>query len=299
MIRATLGDIELHFIPIQAEVHSQSENMTLHQMTERSWAWLADTPGPGAPNAGVIADDDGLTIVDSLLTPTQAQPLAAAVEPLGLPIRRLVYSSSHLPHVGGSSVFALPAIYGSAQISAHMDQPVNVASAMAMYPDHEAPLGDLAEAGTRPVTHTIVEGAWLSPTVGAAPLHGEIDQNLIVQMPEERIVFAGAAASFGVTPMAGTGDPAGWADSLDTLLAWGDVFVPGHGSVGGAEQIQDLQAYLRACVAAEGDPGALADGPWTEWSGRHYDQINIERAALLSEGRDEPAPSLLRLLNLR
>lgn len=270
-------------------------------MTDRSWAWLADQPGPGAPNAGVIADDDGLTIIDSLLTPAQAAPLAAAAEQIDAgrrPVRRLVYSSSHLPHVGGSSLFVLPAIYGSAQISAHMDQPINVAGAMAMYPDHEAPLATLADAGTRAVTHTITEGAWLSPTVVAAPLHGEIDENLIVQMPEERIVFAGAIASFGVTPMAGTGDPAGWADALDTLLTWGDVFVPGHGSVGGAEDIEDLQAYLRACVAAEGDPGALADGPWTEWSGHEYDAINIERAALLAEGRDEPAPSLLRLLNL-
>lgn len=284
--------------PVDKPNPPQRTPMSLHQLTDRSWAWLAATPGPGAPNAGVVADEDGLTVVDSLLTPAQAQPFHAALHTLGLPIRRLVYSSSHLPHVGGSSVFALAAIYGTSQISTHMDQPVNAASAAAMYPSEETDIVALHETGTRAVTHTIGEGVWLSPTAVAAPLHGELDENLIVQLPEERIVFAGAIASFGVTPMAGTGDPAGWADSLDTLLTWGDVFVPGHGSVGGAEDVEALQAYLRACVAAEGDPAAIGDGPWTEWSGQHYDAINVERAALLADGRDEPAPSLLRLLKL-
>ena len=48
------------------------------------------------------------------------------------------------------------------------------------------------------------------------------------------------------------------------------IVVPGHGPIGGEEEVRDLQAYLRACVAAEGDPGGLGDGPWVQlWPHRH------------------------------
>lgn len=261
-------------------------------------AWLHPEPGPGASNAGVVVDEDGLTVVDSLLSPAHARPLFDAVSELGHPIRRLVLTSSHLTHVGGSGVFVLPAVYGSPQISAHMDQPPNLVGCCHMYPEDASTVAEIEDVPTRPVTHTVAEGAWLTPAAVAAPLPGELAENLIVQIPAARVVFAGALASFGVTPMAGTGDPAAWADSLDTIAEWGDIIVPGHGPVGGAEELADLQAYLRACVAAEGDPAALGDGPWATWSGRSYDRVNIERAAMLAEGNDDPPPALLNLLGM-
>ena len=167
-----------------------------------------------------------------------------------------------------------------------------------LYPDDTSELHALTDMPCRKVTHTIAEAAWLTPTVVAAPLAGELDENLIVQVPEAQTVFAGAMCSFGVTPMAGLGDPAAWADSLDTLLEWGEIFVPGHGPIGGKEEVRDLQAYLRACVSAHGDPSGLGDGPWREWEGQHYHAVNIERAAQLAQGNHEPPASMLRMLGL-
>lgn len=246
----------------------------------------------------MVIDDDGITVIDALTTPQRARVLFDALAPFGLPIRRLVATSSHAPFVGGSGVFALPAVYGTAQISAHLDQPANVDTCIRLYPDDADTLIELTELPTRAVTHTVAEGAWLSPTAVVAPVPGELAENLIVQIPEARIVFAGAMASFGVTPMAGMGDPAAWADALDTVLTWGEIIVPGHGMLGGEEEILAQQAYLRACVDAEGDVARLADGPWSTWSGRHFDRINIERAALLAAGDDRPPATLLSLLGL-
>jgi glyoxylase-like metal-dependent hydrolase (beta-lactamase superfamily II) len=110
------------------------------------------------------------------------------------------------------------------------------------------------------------------------------------------VVLAGAMASFGVTPNAAQGDPARWADQLDDLIELGPIVVPGHGPIGGEEEVRALQAYLRAVVAAEGDPRRLANGPWRDWPGHEWDEPNVERAALLAAGRDEPPPSLLRRL---
>lgn len=167
-----------------------------------------------------------------------------------------------------------------------------------MFPDHGPDLVELDEITTRVVTHTVAEGAWLSPTAVVAPTSGELDENLVVQVPEMRLVFAGAMASFGVTPMAGGGDPARWADALDTLLEWGEIIVPGHGPIGGEEEVRDLQAYLRACVGANGDVAALGEGPWDTWTDRRFDRINVERAAMLAAGDPSPPPSLLTALGL-
>ncbi len=253
---------------------------------------------PGTTNSGIIIDDDGLTVVDAQTTPADAAGIAAAIETFGLPVRRLVVTSSHLPFVGGSGVFSLAAVYGTPQISDHLDQPANLESCRALYPTRAGDLFDDIEPAGRQVTHTVTEGAWVSPSCVAAPLSGELDENLVVQVPDARIVFGGAMCSFGVTPMAGFGDPATWAASLETLLTWGDIFVPGHGPIGGSEEVVAQQAYLQACVDAQGDPGALANGPWSGWTARHFDEINIERAAALAINDRSPQPKLLRLLGL-
>lgn len=263
-----------------------------------SWAWLSDGCRPGAANSGIILDDDGVTVVDAQLTPAQGAALFAAADSFGLPVRRLVLTSSHMPFVGGSGAFVLPAVYASPQVSAHLDQPANIDGCCALYPADAIDLRSLDDHPCRRVTHTVNQGAWLTPTVVVAPLPGELDENLIVQVPDSQTVFAGALCSFGVTPMAGLGNPAAWADSLDTLLAWGEIFVPGHGPIGGREEVQALQEYLRSCVDAEGDLAALADGPWRSWPGHEYHIVNVERAALIAGGEDGPPPSLLELLGL-
>ena len=50
--------------------------------------------------------------------------------------------------------------------------------------------------------------------------------------------------------------------------------------------MRDLQGYLRACVAAAGDPARIGPGPWDEWADREHDEVNVERAALLAAGDD-------------
>ncbi len=262
------------------------------------FAFMRDDGLPGATNSAVIVDNDGLTIVDAQLTPADAEELASAAAGVGDPVRRLVLTSSHMPFVGGSGVFVLPAVYGSPQISAHLDQEPHLPSCQALYPNRSAELLEVVDRPCRRVTHTVSEAAFISERVVTAPVGGEIDENLIAQVPDAQVVFGGALCSFGITPMAGMGDPAAWADSLDQLLGWGEIFVPGQGPIGGSEEVLRLQAYLRACVDAEGDVSRLGDGPWTSWSARHYDEINVERAAAIAAGDHEPQPKLRQLFGV-
>jgi len=265
------------------------------------YAQLAELPGHGAANAAAVVDADGVTVVDTLMVPSQYGPFAAEVEALGVPIRRVVLTSSNIEFSGGTPAFRLAAIYGRPQASAHLDQPADPALFRRLHPAFAAELADPAEGDpplTRPVSHVIDAPVQLTPALAVLPFAGQLEENLVAVVAGAGVVLAGAMASFGVTPNAAQGDPAAWADALDSLLDLGPIVVPGHGPIGGEEEVRDLQAYLRAVVAAEGDLDRLGDGPWTRWTGREWDVVNVERAALLAEGRDDPPPTLLARLGL-
>ena len=106
----------------------------------------------------------------------------------------------------------------------------------------------------------------------------------MVLVPESDVLFAGALCCFGVTPLAFDGDPGAWADTLDELADLATTIVPGHGPVGGADEVRALQGYLRACAGAGGDPARIGPGPWDDWVGREWDVVNVERAAGLAAG---------------
>lgn len=257
-------------------------------------AWLDPAPDVGHPNAGVVVDEDGITLVDTLCVASQWEPFAAAVEALGPPIRRVVLTGSHLPYVGGTSRFWRAAMYGTAQASAHLDQPAQPSVLRRLFPALAGELDD--ELATRPVSHVVTEATYVSGAVMVVPLCGQMDENLVAVVPGADVVFAGALCSFGVTPLAFQGDPAAWADTLSAVGDLASVIVPGHGPVGGPDELLAQQAYLWACVEAEGDPSAIPAGPWDHWPGRDWDEVNVERAALLAQGDTNVPRSLLRRL---
>jgi cyclase len=258
-------------------------------------AWLQDPPGRGRPNAGVVVDPDGVTVVDTLMVPDQYEPFAASVEALGAPIRRIVLTGSSVEQAGGTGRLKLAAIYGSRQASVHLDQPPNVDSWRGLYPA-DAPAFD--DVTTRPVSHVVADDVQLTGAVTLVATGGQMAENVVAVVPGAQMLFAGAMCSFGAAPLCWQGDPARWADELDRLIDLAPVVVPGHGPIGGEEEVRDLQAYLRACASAGGDPARLGAGPWDDWADREHDVVNVERAALLAAGEDAVPPSMLQLAGL-
>lgn len=151
---------------------------------------------------------------------------------------------------------------------------------------------------TRPVSHVVASDVQLTDAVAVVTTGGQMAENLVAVLPGAQILFAGAMCSFGVTPLCWQGDPARWADELDRLAEMAPIIVPGHGQIGGVEELRAQQDYLRACVDARGDVTALRPGPWDEWTEREHDDVNIERAAMLAAGDDGIPPSMLRLAGL-
>lgn len=254
-------------------------------------AWLGPGSGLGRTNAGVVIDADGITLVDTLTVASQWEPFADAVEALGPPIRRVVLTSSHVPFVGGTPRFWQAGFYGRSHTSEMLELPPNVDGFRRLMPALAAEFPD--DLATRPVTHIVDVAASLTPAVVLRPTAGQAPANLVVEVPGAGVLFAGAMACFGTTPLAFDGDPAAWAAALRTLAEGAAVVVPGHGPVGGPEDLRVQAAYLDACVA-----GRVPAGPWDSWTDRHFDEVNIERAALIRAGEDRPPRALLDLLGL-
>lgn len=270
--------------------------MSLVPLDTGVMAWLADEPSLSAPNAGLVIDADAATVIDTLCVPSQTVAFIAAIEELGLRVRRTVLTASTIEHVGGTTLFTMSGMYGRSQTSAHLDQPPTPSVYRTLLPDVAAEFDD--EMTTRPISHIVDDPAQLTPAISLHPCRGPQQENLVAVVDGASICFAGAMASFGVTPLCYQGDPERWADELDRILELAPVIVPGHGGIGGEEELRDLQGYLRACVVAGGDPAAIPPGPWDTWRHRDHDEVNVERAAMLARGDDSIPPSMLRRAGL-
>ncbi len=272
--------------------------MNLVELGPGVYALIDPEPRYGRSNIGLVVDTDGLTVFDTGATPMiglQAKTMITELtSELDLPIKRVVLSSSRVVHSGGSTPFWAAAFYGSEPTSEQLDAPPNPDAFARLLPEHAEAYGN--EFANRPITHTISEPAWLSDACYAIPLRGESASNMILYMEATNVVFAGALASFRVTPLAFDGYPADWVDSIRQLIELNPTVIPGHGLPGGLADLGDLADYLEACGEAEGDASALAAGPWDEWTDRRFDEVNVERAALLAAGRDNVPQSMFSLL---
>ncbi len=267
----------------------------LHEIADGVFVWLQAGGASGVSNAGVVVEGDGITVIDTLMVRSQWEPFARAVHSLGVPIRRVVLTHAHIDHVGGTKAFGQAAVYGSEQTSMLLDtteMPIAAyKSFMSAFADE---FDDLAETGCRTVTHVVADAAQLTDRIELLPAAGHTSGDVMVLIDDVSVLFAGDLCFFGVTPLAFQGDPALWADTLDTLGDLADTIVPGHGPIGDAGDCAVAAQYLRHCVA-----GSVPPGPWDAWGERaERDAINIERAALLREGRDEMPPAMLRAIGI-
>lgn len=235
----------------------------LHEVGDRTWAWLQPDGGWGWSNAGLIVDGDRSLLVDTLydvpLTAAMLGEMRAAV-PAAERIDTLVNTHSNGDHCNGNELVAGAEIISSAACAEAMagESPEMMAAWLAAAPD----LGELGEfvlrcfgpfdfAGvTRTLPDRTFEGR-LDLAVGdtAVELHqvgpAHTQGDVLVHVPGRRTAFTGDILFIGGHPIVWEGPVANWLAACDRLESWGvETVVPGHGPVTDLAGVRAVRDYL-------------------------------------------------------
>ncbi len=260
------------------------------------FTYVQATGGFCIANAGLVDGSDGVTAIDALFTPVMArQLLDEAKRVSGRRIARLLNTHHHIDHTGGNAQFpAETEIVAHARAKTEMER---VGAGVFEVVKRMAPhfVDDLAGAGYR-LPDVTFDGEALELRVderrlrllhfGTAHTRGDV----MVHLPEDRLLFAGDVAFFYVTPMAFEGHIGNWIEVarrvIDEIDA--DVVVPGHGPVGTMDDLRAMVDYL--ALVHEGsrmayDSGAeqkeaveMIDlGRFAEWNEPERLALNVRR----------------------
>jgi cyclase len=228
------------------------EGPGLHEVANGVYAWI----GPeGRTNAGFVVWNDGVLVIDSLYGPTLVKELIDQVRSVtSLPIQYVVDTHAHWDHAFGNQYF-VPAV-----IVAHENCRLSLAEhhefqrqfGLARRPE----LGD--EFRSIPVVPPVIAfrdfmslnpGGRRIELLYLGPAHTAGDT--IVWLPEERVVFAGDVFVNGRSGFAGDGYPRSWVSAITRLSHLpARAFVPGHGDIGDASEVNAFGAWMDGCVRA-------------------------------------------------
>lgn len=228
------------------------EPFTLEQVGPDVWAAIDNghAAEPASSNAGFIIGADGVAVVDTFSNENAARRLLAAIRTrTTLPIKFVVNTHYHIDHVAGNGVFR----EAGAVIVAHENVREWIRSqnitllGQWLTPDLKAMIDRLE----RP-TMVYEESANLylgGRRIEVRSLPGHTGGDSVVMFPEASVVFAGDLFWQRMLPNLIDASTGPWIETLNTLLAGKDeraVFVPGHGSVGHAQDVAEFRDYLTA-----------------------------------------------------
>jgi glyoxylase-like metal-dependent hydrolase (beta-lactamase superfamily II) len=260
------------------------------------FSYVQATGGFCIANAGIIDDPRGATVIDALFTPAMTRALLDQAESLATsPVARLINTHHHVDHTLGNARFpAATEILAHARARSEMER-VGIgvlAIIKRIAPHFESDL----EGATERLPDATFDGDALELEIGGRRvrlLHfgtGHTRGDVVVHLPEERVLFAGDVAFFNVTPLAFEGHIGNWMAICDRVLSMDDVdvIVPGHGPVGDKGHLREMRGYLQIVYdgarraleagASEDDARASIDlGPYAAWNEPERLSFNVAR----------------------
>jgi cyclase len=258
----------------------------LREVAPRTFAWLQPNGDLGESNAGLVVGVGESVLIDTLWDVRLTRRMLEAMTPetASAPITHVVNTHSDGDHWWGNQLLRDArriTSRASAEVMAHeLDAPARFEGfrrlGKALARGSELPLPgavsarmrsfgryiagmfepyDFAEVQATPASESFdgrlelhVAGRRLELIV-VGPAHTPGD--LIVWLPDERVVFAADVAFVGVTPVLWAGPVGNWLRALDTIAALDpEVVVPGHGPPCTVAELEPIGSYLRWLWAA-------------------------------------------------
>ena len=241
-------------------------------------------------NAGFVVTPAGVVVIDALGSPPLARELLAEIARVTpQPVTHVVVTHYHADHIYGLQEFRRR----GARILAHRS------SSEYLHSDTARQRLEVSRTDLAPwidgSTQLVVPDEWLEGprelVVGGVRLQlqpvgpAHTPEALVVSLPSEGVLFAGALMFRGRIPFVRQADSRHWIASLDTLLAMRPrVVVPGHGplSTTAREDLQltrDYLAYLHESMGAAARDMDPFDEAYarTDWS--RFEHLPLFRAA--------------------
>jgi len=283
-----------------------SWNTELRQLAPNVYAYTQAT-GPGVnnaslSNAGLIVGPDHLLAIDALGPPIHTKAFrAAAMKATGKSFGRVLNTHHHRDHTNGNCFFA------PAEIVAHeFCRQATIDQGLPARPYEERPEWQegMSELKLAPATTTFTGnltwryGDLEVHLIPNAPAHTFGD--VMVHLPQHRILFAADIAFYYVTPAGQSGHITKWIEAIDRINKMDvDVIVPGHGPVGTKKELAETRAYLELMATevrkrhrSGMSPGrAAADinmGRFANWTNPERNAWNAVRLYAEFDGRLTP-----------
>jgi glyoxylase-like metal-dependent hydrolase (beta-lactamase superfamily II) len=242
---------------------------TLNPVGRNMWAAI-DLNGHAGSNASFVIGDDGVAVIDTLEYPEAASALAEIRKKTSLPIKFVIDTHYHIDHVDGNRVF----VEAGAIVMAHR----NVRAWI-----HTENLKFFGGKDAKPEQKAMVEGLYapdvvydsgISLYLGSRVINvkfypGHTGGDSLVSVSDEQgndVVFCGDLFWRQSLPNLIDANTRLWIETLDSFTnpapRQGTVFVPGHGDVGTAADVEAFRGYLsdlRAMVAGPVKEGKSGD----------------------------------------
>lgn len=302
-------------------------DMELRDIADDVYACLQPDKGLGWSNSGLINRGGGL-VVDTFWDLTRTRRMMELYGRVwARPAARVANTHHNGDHCWGNQLFEGAEIIGHRLCAAAfgkespelMQQIRDGVIADPSLADFAAALRQYDFAGIRltPPTTLIEERLDLELDglrveliyVGPAHTIGDV----IVHLPEQRVVFAGDVLFRLCTPIGWEGTFANWCAALDRIIALDpQVVVPGHGPLCGVEGPREMKAYLDY-VRGEAERsfhGGVTEveaakridlGPYAGWNEPERLVFNVARAyrELRGEPLDAPVDVLAMVSGMR
>jgi cyclase len=258
-----------------------SDYFELRTLDEGVYAAIGRPDSTAYSNAAILDLGDRTVVVDTFMMPKPAEALAQAARDLtGRETSLVLLTHYHQDHWGGASAFADALYAATPACRAAMledfdeyqewqrnpsDLKEGIETAEAQLADGPSPemqealetrlrrdravLEELPALQFRAPEMTIDSGLTLHGSKRSAVVraigHGHTESDLCVEVPDARIVICGDLCFFSTQPFTYDCDPDGWIEWLKRMEASEyAVFVPGHGPVGGKEDLALLRQYI-------------------------------------------------------
>jgi cyclase len=274
---------------------SSSRHFDLRPLADGVWAAVHRIGGYAVGNAGIVDLGGATLLFDAGLTPEVGADLGdAALALTGRAPAYVALSHYHNDHIRGAQ--ALPSVpsiasettraliatlgreelasdleHGAAQLAATRDleghqDPVKSAFAAYFVPYWEGIVASAPHVTLRLPDLTFADRLQFHGTRRSVDLRslgaGHTPDDAILVLPDDGIVFCSDLLFVGCHPYLADGEPEGWRRGLDALAGLAaERYVPGHGEIGGPDDVRGMAAHLDALQATAEDLHRGGFGP--------------------------------------